>query len=295
MSDVREEVLNAATAAKAATAILRQTPRSTKDAAIRAIADALIANVETIVEANSHDVEAAKANGTSDAIVDRLTLNAQRIADIADAARSVADLADPVGDSVREWELPNGLHINQVRVPLGVVAMIYEARPNVTVDAAVLCLKSGNVALLRGSGSAYKTNLALVEVMRSAVTSVGLPADAIVLVPGTSHESVDVVMKARGLVDVIIPRGGAGLIESVVKGSVVPVIETGVGNCHLYIDKDADLEKAVLIAVNSKTQRVSVCNAAMLSHIAMQQTFHLWQLLILIGLTSTTRSTLLQT
>ena len=261
MSDVREEVLNAATAAKAATAILRQTPRSTKDAAIRAIADALIANVETIVDANSHDVEAAKANGTSDAIVDRLTLNAQRIADIADAARSVADLADPVGDTVREWDLPNGLHINQVRVPLGVVAMIYEARPNVTVDAAVLCLKSGNVALLRGSGSAYKTNLALVEVMRSAVTSVGLPADAIVLVPGTSHESVDVVMKARGLVDVIIPRGGAGLIESVVKGSVVPVIETGVGNCHLYIDKDADLEKAVLIAVNSKTQRVSVCNA----------------------------------
>ncbi len=261
MSDIKTEVLAAATAAKKASVTLRQTSRASKDAAINAIADALVAHAEEIVAANELDVSAARAAETSDAIVDRLTLDTQRISDIAQAARSVASLADPVGESVREWDLPNGLHINQVRVPLGVVAMIYEARPNVTVDAAVLCLKSGNAALLRGSGSAYNTNLALVKVMRDALAGSGMESDCIVLVPGTSHESVDVVMKARGLVDVIIPRGGASLINSVVNGSVVPVIETGVGNCHLFIDKAADIAKAVKIAVNSKTQRVSVCNA----------------------------------
>ena len=174
----------------------------------------------------------------------------------------VAQLHDPVGEVVREYTVPNGLHISQIRVPLGVVAMVYEARPNVTVDAAVLCLKSGNAALLRGSSSAKNTNEALTSVMRAALEVQGLPADAIVLVPGDSHAAVDVLKSARGLVDVIIPRGGAGLIESVVRGSHVPVIETGVGNCHVYIDADADIEKAVAIAVNSKTQRVSVCNAA---------------------------------
>jgi glutamate-5-semialdehyde dehydrogenase len=261
MSDIKSAVLAAATSSKNASVGLRQLSRNVKDAAIVAIADALVAHIDDIVAANALDVAEAKSNGTSEAIVDRLTLNAQRIADIADAARSVASLDDPVGNSVREWDLPNGLHINQVRVPLGVVAMIYEARPNVTVDAAVLCLKSGNAALLRGSGSAYNTNLALVKVMRNAIASAGVSEDAIVLVPGTSHESVDIVMKARGLVDVIIPRGGASLINSVVNGSVVPVIETGVGNCHLFIDKSADVTKAVNIAVNSKTQRVSVCNA----------------------------------
>jgi glutamate-5-semialdehyde dehydrogenase len=260
MSDVKEEVLAAAERAKSAAIPLRQMKRFDKDRAIVAIADALVANVDRIVSANQKDVEAAVSRNTDAAIVDRLTLNAVRIADIADAARSVANLPDPVGETVREYTLPNGLHINQIRVPLGVVAMIYEARPNVTVDAAVLCLKSGNAALLRGSGSAYQTNVELVAVMQEALKSVGITQDAVTLVPGTSHESVDIVMKARGLVDVIIPRGGASLIESVVTNSVVPVIETGVGNCHLFIDKAADLDKAVSIVVNAKTQRVSVCN-----------------------------------
>jgi glutamate-5-semialdehyde dehydrogenase len=189
--------------------------------------------------------------------------------------RDVAALPDPVGEVVRGYTLPNGLTVRQVRVPLGVVGMVYEARPNVTVDAAVLCLKSGNVALLRGSSSAYDSNVALVEVMRGALAAQGLPVDAIALVPGTSHESVKHLMTARGLVDVLIPRGGEALIRSVVEGSTVPVIETGVGNCHVYVDEHADLDKAVAILVNSKTQRVSVCNAAetFLVHRAVADTF----------------------
>ena len=262
MSEVREEVLNAARAAKAASVSLRQLNRAQKDRAVVAIADALVASIETIVTANAKDVEAAVAAGTDAAIIDRLTLNADRITAIANAAREVAALPDPIGDVIRGFTLPNGLEVRQIRVPLGVVAMVYEARPNVTVDAAVLCLKSGNAALLRGSSSAFHTNVALTNVMRDALAGTDVPADAIVLVPGTSHESVNVVMTARGLVDVIIPRGGAGLINSVVNGSTVPVIETGVGNCHVYVDASADIDKAVAIAVNAKTQRVSVCNTA---------------------------------
>ena len=262
MTDVREEVLAAAKTAKAASVVLRQLTRAQKDAAVLAISDALVEHIDDIVRANELDVDAAIANGTDPAIVDRLTLNADRITAIANAAREVAVLPDPIGDVIRGYTLPNGLEVRQVRVPLGVVAMVYEARPNVTVDAAVLCLKSGNAALLRGSSSAFNTNVALTEVMRSALSATDVPADAVVLVPGTSHESVNVVMTARGLVDVIIPRGGAGLINSVVNGSTVPVIETGVGNCHVYVDESADLTKAVAIAVNAKTQRVSVCNTA---------------------------------
>ncbi|MHB8795815.1 MAG: glutamate-5-semialdehyde dehydrogenase, partial [Candidatus Nanopelagicales bacterium] len=174
----------------------------------------------------------------------------------------VAVLPDPVGEVLRGYTLPNGLQIRQVRVPLGVVGMIYEARPNVTVDAAGLCLKSGNAALLRGSSSASASNAALAGVMRDALAGAGIPADAIQLVPGETHESVKHLMTARGLVDVLIPRGGDALIRSVVDNSTVPVIETGVGNCHVYIDKDADIDKAVRILLNSKAQRVSVCNAA---------------------------------
>lgn len=261
MVDIKDEVLAAAASAKNAAIKLREINPETKNQALLAIADALDKNVEQIVSANRIDVAAAIEKGTDAAIVDRLTLDEMRIIDIANAVRDVVKLPDPIGEVIREYTLPNGLNIKQVRVPLGVVAMIYEARPNVTVDAAVLVLKSGSAALLRGSASAYNTNLKLTSIMRDAIQSVGVPENAIVLVPGTDHESVKYVMTARGLVDVIIPRGGAGLIESVVTGSTVPVIETGIGNCHLYIDEYADLEKALQIAVNAKVQRVSVCNA----------------------------------
>lgn len=261
MSDLKSQVLAAAGAAKQASVQLREISTESKNSGLLAIADGLVANINQIIEANQQDVNAAIQKGTDSAIVDRLTLDEERITAIANAVRDVVQLPDPIGEIVREITLPNGLDIKQVRVPLGVVAMIYEARPNVTVDAAVLVLKSGSAALLRGSASAYQTNQVLTQIMRNAIQSVGLPQDAIVLVPGVDHESVTYVMTARGLVDVIIPRGGASLIESVVTGSTVPVIETGIGNCHLYVDEFADLEKALKIAVNAKTQRVSVCNA----------------------------------
>jgi glutamate-5-semialdehyde dehydrogenase len=261
-SDERDAVLEVARRGREASVVLRALTRARKDAALHAIADAVDAHTERIVRANGGDVARAIDNGTDPAIVDRLTLTPVRLGAIAEAVRDVAALPDPVGEVVRGYALPNGLTVRQVRVPLGVVGMIYEARPNVTVDAAVLALKSGNVALLRGSSSAHDSNTVLVDVMRDAVVSAGLPADVIALVPGTTHESVKHLMTARGLVDVLIPRGGASLIRSVVEESTVPVIETGVGNCHVYIDADADIDKAVAILVNSKTQRVSVCNAA---------------------------------
>ena len=248
--------------AREASFSLASTSRAVKDAALRTIADALEANASTIVTANATDLDRARADGTSDALIDRLTITPDRLKAIADALREVAELPDPIGEVIRGYTLPNGLQIRQLRVPLGVVGMIYEARPNVTVDAAGLCLKSGNAALLRGSSSAYETNVALVAVMQDGLEAAGLPRHAIQLVPGTSHESVKHLMQARGLVDVLIPRGGAGLSKSVVEGSLVPVIETGVGNCHVYVDADADIDKAINILINSKTQRVSVCNAA---------------------------------
>ena len=258
----RAAVLAAATRARLAAAVLAATPRGRKDAAILAMADALDKHAAQVLEANAADVERARGDGTDPALVDRLTLTTERIGDIAAALRQVADLPDPVGQVVRGSTLANGLELRQVRVPLGVVGIIYEARPNVTVDAAGLCLKSGNAVLLRGSSSAQASNTALVSVMTDALVGCGLPPEAIQLVPGTSHESVSYLMTARGLVDVLIPRGGAGLIRSVVQGSTVPVIETGVGNCHVYVDEHADLDKAVAILVNAKTQRVSVCNTA---------------------------------
>ena len=248
--------------AREASFSLASTSRAVKDAALCTIADALEANAATIVTANATDLDRARADGTSDALIDRLTITPERLTAIADALREVAELPDPIGEVIRGYTLPNGLQIRQLRVPLGVVGMIYEARPNVTVDAAGLCLKSGNAALLRGSSSAYDTNVALVAVMQDALEAAGLPRHAIQLVPGTSHESVKHLRQARGLVDVLIPRGGAGLIKSVVEGSLVPVIETGVGNCHVYVDADADINKAINILINSKTHRVSVCNAA---------------------------------
>ena len=260
--DEREQVLATARRAREAAVVLRRLTRDQKDAALLAMADALDANAASIVTANEADLVRARAAGTSEALVDRLTLTPHRIAAIAESLRDVAALPDPVGEVVRGYTLPNGLQVRQVRVPLGVVGMIYEARPNVTVDAAGLCLKSGNAALLRGSSSASSSNAALAGVMRDALVSVALPADAIQVVPGDSHDSVKHLMTAHGLVDVLIPRGGASLIRSVVDNSTVPVIETGVGNCHVYVDKDADIDKAVAILLNSKAQRVSVCNAA---------------------------------
>ena len=270
-----EDVLDTARRGKDVATALRSLTRDQKDTALRAIAAALRERSGDILAANGTDVAAARENGTPGSVVDRLTLTPERIAAIADAVVDVAGLADPVGEVVRGFTLPNGLQVRQIRVPLGVVAMIYEARPNVTVDAAALCLKSGNAALLRGSSSAYATNLVLVDVMRGALVSVGLPADAIQLVPGASHDSVKQLMTARGLVDVIIPRGGAGLIRTVVEGSTVPVIETGVGNCHVYVDAAADIGMAARVAVNAKVQRVSVCNAAetLLVHEAVADDF----------------------
>jgi glutamate-5-semialdehyde dehydrogenase len=256
----QEQVLEVARRARQAAAEIAPLPRRTKDAALHAIADALLAHSAEIVEANAADVARAREAGTSEYMIDRLGLSTDRVTAIAAAVRHVASLPDPVGESVRGYTLPNGLELRQVRVPLGVVGIIYEGRPNVTVDAAALTLKSGNAVLLRGSSSAYDSNTALVEVMRSALTE--LPADAVQLVPGRDRDSVKHLMRARGLVDVLIPRGGAALINSVVEESTVPVIETGVGNCHVYVDADADLGMAVDILVNAKTQRPSVCNAA---------------------------------
>ncbi|MEV8307822.1 glutamate-5-semialdehyde dehydrogenase [Streptomyces flavidovirens] len=248
--------------ARAAADAIAPLPRSVKDAALLAVADALEARTDEIVEANTKDVAKARAAGTSETVIDRLTLTAERVAAIASDVRDVAGLPDPVGEVVRGSTLPNGIDLRQVRVPLGVVGIIYEARPNVTVDAAALCLKSGNAVLLRGSSSAYASNTALVGVLRDAIAGADLPADAVQLVPGESRDSVRELMRARGLVDVLIPRGGASLIRTVVEESTVPVIETGTGNCHVYVDAEADIDMAVDILVNSKAQRPSVCNAA---------------------------------
>ncbi|MFK0262723.1 glutamate-5-semialdehyde dehydrogenase [Streptomyces angustmyceticus] len=255
-------VLETARRAREAAAVLAPLPRTARDAALLAIADALVERTGELVAANAEDIARARAAGTAESIVDRLTLTPERIAAIAADVRQVVALPDPVGEVVRGSTLPNGLDLRQVRVPLGVIGIIYEARPNVTVDAAALCLKSGNAVLLRGSSSAYASNSALVEVLRDAVQSAGLPADAVQLVPGESRDSVRELMRARGLVDVLIPRGGASLIRTVVEESTVPVIETGTGNCHVYVDEAADLDMAVDILVNSKAQRPSVCNSA---------------------------------
>ncbi|WP_431981600.1 glutamate-5-semialdehyde dehydrogenase [Streptomyces qinglanensis] len=255
-------VRQAARRARAAAADLAPAPRTTRDRALLAIADALTARTPEIVAANADDVAAARAAGTAESVVDRLTLTPERVAAIASDVRDVVALPDPVGQVQRGSTLPNGLELRQVRVPLGVVGIIYEARPNVTVDAAALCLKSGNAVLLRGSSSAHASNSALVAVARDAVAEAGLPADVVQLVPGESRESVTELMRARGLVDVLIPRGGASLIKTVVEQSTVPVIETGTGNCHVYVDERADLDTALAILVNSKAQRPSVCNAA---------------------------------
>ncbi|WP_406106765.1 glutamate-5-semialdehyde dehydrogenase [Streptomyces sp. NBC_01003] len=260
--DSMTPVTQAAYRARSAAGVIAPLPRAAKDDALAAIADALEVRTAEIVEANAKDIARAREAGTGESVIDRLTLTPERVRAIAADVRDVVALPDPVGTVVRGNTLPNGIDLRQVRVPLGVVGIIYEARPNVTVDAAALCLKSGNAVLLRGSSSAYESNTALVRVLRDAVGGSGLPADAIQLVPGESRDSVNELMRARGLVDVLIPRGGASLIKNVVENSIVPVIETGTGNCHVYVDAHADLDMAVDILINSKAQRPSVCNAA---------------------------------
>jgi glutamate-5-semialdehyde dehydrogenase len=241
---------------------LAQRTRADKDRALRTMADALLKRSAEVLAANEADVRRAVEAETDTGIVDRLTLTEERIAKIAEALRSITALPDPVGEVVRGSTLANGLELRQVRVPFGVVGIVYEARPNVTVDAAGLCLKSGNAVLLRGSSSAKESNTALVNVLREALADEGFPADAVQLVPGDTHDSVTELLRARGLVDVVIPRGGASLIRSVVQNAIVPVIETGVGNCHVYVDADADPDLAIELLLDSKTQRPSVCNAA---------------------------------
>lgn len=246
-----------------------------KNAALEAIARTLEENAAEIFAANAEDIAAGKAAGIAPNLLDRMFLDEKRLAGIVEGVRQVAALKDPIGEVLHAETLPNGLIVSQMRVPLGVVGMIYEARPNVTVDAAVLCLKSGNAVILRGSKDILRSNICLVKLMRQALTEAGLDPDCIALVEDPSRETATAFMKLSGYLDVLIPRGGAGLIRSTVENATVPVIETGTGNCHVYVDKDADLEKALPILMNAKTQRTSVCNAceSLLIHRAVADVF----------------------
>ena len=260
--DVRQEVHDAARRARVAAHVLASLPTVAKDQALRVAAEAIVAKTDRILAANTEDLQVARAANTPAAMIDRLALDPKRIEGIAAGLRQVAGLPDPVGEVLRGYTLPNGLALRQQRVPLGVVGIVYEGRPNVTVDAFGLALKSGNAALLRGSASAANSNEALVSALRAALVSEDLPADAVQLLSAADRSSVTHLIQARGLVDVVIPRGGAGLIDAVVRDSQVPTIETGVGNCHVYVHDAADLEVAERILLNSKTRRPSVCNAA---------------------------------
>ncbi len=260
--EITAHVAALAGAARLASRRLGLLTRADKDEALLAMADALDSASAEIIAANDEDIARGRAEGLAEGLLDRLRLDRPRVQAAARALRDIAALPDPVGEVVRGSTLANGLQIRQLRVPMGVVAMIYEARPNVTVDAAGLALKSGNAVVLRGGSAAAETNRILVTVLRAALEAQGLPADAITLLDEGGRDAVRALMTARGLVDVLIPRGGADLIQTVVRESTVPVIETGVGNCHVYVDAAADAYKALSIVVNSKTHRVSVCNAA---------------------------------
>ncbi|HEY8720755.1 glutamate-5-semialdehyde dehydrogenase [Pengzhenrongella sp.] len=272
---VADAVLDVARRAKVASRSLATATRATKDAALLALADALVAATDEIVAANAEDLERGRANGTSEGLLDRLTLNPERLVAIADALRELAALPDPVGELVRGSTLPNGLRLRQVRVPMGVLGMIYEARPNVTVDAAGLALKSGNAVILRGGSAAARSNEVIVAVLSRALLAQGLPGDAVQSIDRYGREGAVALMHARGLVDLLVPRGGADLIRTVVRESTVPVVETGTGNCHVYIDESAEISVGVPILLNSKTHRVGVCNAAetLLVHSAAADSF----------------------
>lgn len=258
MTDVMEICRRARTAAGEVAML----PSEVKDRALIAMADALETSGAALAEANLEDVERARADGTSSTLVDRLTLTDRRIAAMASGLRAVAAQPDPIGEVVQGWRRPNGLLIEQVRVPLGVVAVIYEARPNVTADVSALCLKSGNASILRGSSIALSSNKAIVDVLREAVTGAGVPSDAIQLIDDAGRESATELMQAKGYVDLLVPRGGQALIRSIEENATVPFIIDGDGNCHVYVDRSADPKMATDIVVNAKTSRPSVCNAA---------------------------------
>ncbi|UOF90688.1 glutamate-5-semialdehyde dehydrogenase [Fodinisporobacter ferrooxydans] len=255
------EVITQVKAAKEAAGKLSGATTGQKNQALLAMADAIWRNRQEILVANQQDVQDAQAAGQTASKVDRLQLNEKRLQDMMEGLRKLIELTDPIGELLETILRPDGLLIEKVRVPLGVIAMIYESRPNVTVDAAGLALKTGNAVVLRGGKEALRSNAALVKALKEGLEAVHLPTDAFQFINRTERESVDDLIQARGLVDLVIPRGGAGLIERVVKHSLVPVIETGVGNCHVYVDKQADLQKADAIVINAKTQRPSVCNA----------------------------------
>jgi glutamate-5-semialdehyde dehydrogenase len=248
--------------AKAASRVLATTSTAAKDAALLAAADLLVERTDDILAANAEDIARAEADGVSATVIDRLRLNASRVESMAGGLRQVAGLGDPVGQVIDGWVRPNGLKIERVRVPLGVVAIIYENRPNVTSDAFGLCLKSGNAAFLRGSSGAISSNIAIAAVLREAVAKSGLPEDSVVLVEDTTREAAVEFMRLRDAIDVLIPRGGPSLIASILENATVPYVIDGDGNCHVYVDEAADLDMAEGIVVNAKTQRPSVCNAA---------------------------------
>lgn len=256
-SEVRAKAILAGSAAR------RMASLSTdeKNAALLAMADALNAEAASLIEANREDLERGRANGTSESLLDRLMLSEARIESIADALKLVADLPDPTGTVLETIERPNGLRIEKVSVPLGVIGIVYEARPNVTVDAAALCLKTGNAVVLRGGSAALSTNRRIAEVLRAALAGTALPPEALQVIEDASRSSVDEMLKLNGLLDVIIPRGGRSLIDNVVRNATVPVIETGAGVCHTYLDASADAKMAAEIAINAKVQRPSVCNS----------------------------------
>ena len=247
--------------AKKASRILMNADAGLKNKALAAIAEAFAQNAAFLLSENEKDLAAARENGMAKAMLDRLALNESRVAGLSQAATELIALEDPVGKVLSGTTRPNGLFIEKVTVPFGVIAVIYEARPNVTAEAATLCLKSGNCVILRGGKEAFRSNMAIAKLMRGALAEVGLPEDCIQLVEDTSRESANALMKLNGYVDVLIPRGGAGLIRACVQNATVPLIETGTGNCHVYVDKDADLDMAVNIIYNAKTSRPSVCNA----------------------------------
>jgi glutamate-5-semialdehyde dehydrogenase len=248
--------------AKDAAHLLARASRGAKDGCLRDLADRIDASVEPLLDANRADVEAGREQGLNEALIDRLTLTEARIAEMAKGVREIVDLDDPVGEVVEGWTLENGLRVEKKRVPIGVVAVVYEARPNVTIDAAALCLKSGNAAVLRGSSSAESSNAFLAGLIAEALAEAGLPAASVSLLSGGGHEQLEELATQEGLVDLIIPRGGEGLKEALKKVAKVPVMYAAAGNCHVYVHEDADLEMAERVAYNAKVQRPGVCNAA---------------------------------
>ncbi len=261
--------------AKKASQELIRVSADTKNEALKAIAKALVDRSDEIILANNIDIENARKNGTREAMIDRLTLNKERIEGIAEGVVEVCELNDPIGEIISQWERPNGLIIGKKRVPMGVIGIIYEARPNVTVDAAVLCLKTSNVCILRGGSEAINSNKTIMRIMQDAAYGCGIPEGALNVIEDTSRETATQLMKMNGYIDMLIPRGGKGLIKSVVDNATVPVVETAAGNCHVYVDKDADIDVAEKIVMNAKVQRPSVCNAAetLLIHKDIAQTF----------------------